>query len=550
MQDTLSSDFTYVGSDQTSEYVRACESIAQEIESQYNISATSVLRIIKKTSTRFQLCTIPKNEDIIRFLPNESKHRQTLMVRPIKSASGVVVIAVMPKPSNCPHGRCIYCPGGITINTPLSYTGSEPSTRSAKQFGYDPYKQVHSKLTQLKARGHDIGKVELVIVGGTFPSMPEHYQRAFAKSCYDALNSAGTRSCSSMNLNEAIKLNETAYSRCVGFTVETKPDYCKEKQIDLMLELGITRVEIGVQSLRDEIYKIVNRGHSLNDVVEAFKLSREAGYKIVAHMMPGLPGSTPKKDIEDFQRLFQDPSFKPDMLKIYPTLVLKDTGLYKMYSAGRYEAYSDEDLIEVLVAAKKIVPPWIRIMRIQREIESKDIIAGPTSGNLRQLVLQRLHLQGAACNCIRCREIGLHRRCILSKEEVTLRRVDYAASNGQEVFLSIESIDKTTILGFLRLRKGVFSHRSELVYEQHEPIAIIRELHIYGQMLNVGNPGTGRSYQHRGYGMQLIQEAERITKDEFGTKKLAVISAVGTREYYKKLGYVPNGPYMSKVLFN
>ena len=550
MQDTLSSDFTYVGSDQTSEYVRACESIAQEIESQCNISPTSILRIIKETSSRFQLCTIPKNEDIIRFLPNESQHRQTLMVRPIKSASGVVVIAVMPKPSNCPHGRCIYCPGGIAINTPLSYTGSEPSTRSAQQFGYDPYKQVRSKLTQLKARGHDIGKVELVIVGGTFPSMPEQYQRAFAKSCYDALNSAGTRSCSSMNLNEAIKLNETAYSRCVGFTVETKPDYCKEKQIDLMLELGITRVEIGVQSLRDEIYQIVNRGHSLNDVVEAFKLSREAGYKIVAHMMPGLPGSTPKKDIEDFQRLFQDPSFKPDMLKIYPTLVLKDTGLYKMYSKGRYEAYSDEDLIEVLVAAKKIVPPWIRIMRIQREIESKDIIAGPTSGNLRQLVLQRLHLQGAACNCIRCREIGLHKRCILSKEEVTLRRVDYAASNGQEVFLSIESIDKTTILGFLRLRKGAFSHRSELVYEQHEPIAIIRELHIYGQMLNVGNPGTGRSYQHIGYGMQLIHEAERITKDEFGTKKLSVISAIGTREYYKKLGYVPNGPYMSKVLSN
>lgn len=531
-------------SEEDSNYVQACKSIVEQIHDKGDLSIKSILTIIKQTASKYHLSTLPKNEDIIEYLPNDSHYRKVLMIRPVKTASGVVVIAVMPKPFGCPHGRCIYCPGGIEFNTPLSYIGSEPCTKSAQQFGYDPYRQVQSKLSQLHMRGHDVGKVELVIVGGTFPFMPVEYQKDFAKSCFDALN--GIKH--SINLQEAIINNETAKNRCVGFTVETKPDYCKQQHIDLMLELGVTRIEIGIQSLRNEVYRTVNRGHTLEDVIRSFQVARDAGYKIVAHMMPGLPNSTPEKDIQDFQTLFEDPSFKPDMLKIYPTLVIKHTGLCKLYQDGRYHAYSDNDLMAVLVAVKKMVPQWIRIMRVQREIEPKDIIAGPKNGNLREIVLQKLHEMGLRCNCIRCREAGLQRRC-LSEDEVIMNRIDYLASNGDEVFLSFESLDKSIILGFLRLRKVTNPYRKELKeYNKNNAAAIVRELHVYGQMLNIGNRDNDKSCQHKGYGIRLMHEAERIAKDEFGVKKLSVISAVGTREYYRKLGYIQNGPYVSKML--
>jgi elongator complex protein 3 len=259
-------------------------------------------------------------------------------------------------------------------------------------------------------------------------------------------------------------------------------------------------------------------------------------------MMPGLPGSSSKKDIEDFRRLFEDDAFKPDMLKIYPTLVLEHTGLFKMHGSGKYQAYSEDELINVIVEAKKAVPEWVRIMRIQREIESEDIIAGPKSGNFRQIVLKKLRQQGYRCKCIRCRETGLQRR-YPSEDEVILRRTDYSASGGREIFLSHESKAGDTILGFLRLRKVAKPHRAEL-----EGSAVVRELHIYGQAISIGRSDRRDSYQHRGLGMKLLKEAERISKDELGVDKIAVISAVGTRQYYKKLGYQQDGPYVSKVL--
>ena len=575
-------------------YIAACKSIAYEIQTNKKITTTLssnkiIFDIIKKVSSQYHLDVIPKREHIIRYLPCNSIYRKLLTVKPTRTASGVAVIAVMPKPFGCPHGRCIYCPGGIEFNTPMSYTGTEPSTKVAQSFLYDPYKQIKSKLYQLRAMGHDIGKVELVIVGGTFPFMPIEYQKGFAKSCFDALNDTdySNRSSSSSfaaDLQEAIEINETASVRCVGFTVETKPDYCNRKHIDLMLELGITRIEIGIQSLRDEVYKEVNRGHTLSDVIQSFRLARDAGYKIVAHMMPGLPNSTVEKDIQDFKRLFQDPLFKPDMLKIYPTLVLKNTGLYKLYNTGNYSPYSDDDMIDLLIEVKKMVPPWIRIMRVQREIESKDIIAGPKKGNLRQIVLEKLKKMGLKCSCIRCREIGLQKVGFLSEDEVMMNRIDYAASDGQEVFLSFETKDSSKVLGFLRLRKVTNPYRNELQFDElyddnnnndlstnsdyfypyantndlsqkknipsstPPAAAVVRELHVYGQMINVGNRGTNDAYQHRGYGGQLMAEAEKIAKYEFGVERLSVISAIGTREYYKKMGYVKNGPYVTKVL--
>jgi elongator complex protein 3 len=518
-------------------YQQACKSIAEHIESSNSpLSLKQVLKIVRQVASEYHLHTIPRNEHIIHYLQDD-RYRRLLLVKPAKTASGVAVIAVMPKPYRCPHGRCIYCPGGIEFNTPLSYTGTEPATKIAQRFSYDPYQQVHSKIEQLQSRGHDTGKTEVVVVGGTFPFMPGDYQREFAKSCYDALN--GNKS---LTLQQAIATNETADNRCVGFTVETKPDYCKESHIDLMLELGVTRIEIGIQSLNNNVYRLVNRGHTLDDVVYAFKIARDAGYKIVAHMMPGLPGSSSKKDIEDFRRLFKDDAFKPDMLKIYPTLVLENTGLFNMHRSGKYQAYSDEELVNVIVEAKKAVPEWVRIMRIQREIESKDIIAGPNSGNLRQIVFKKLREQGYRCKCIRCRETGLQRR-YPSEDEIILRRIDYSASKGSEIFLSYETKAGDTILGFLRLRKVARPHRAEL-----DGSAVVRELHIYGQAISIGISDRRDSYQHKGLGMRLLKEAERISKDDFGVDKIAIISAVGTRQYYKKFGYQQDGPYVSKEL--
>jgi elongator complex protein 3 len=517
-------------------YQQACRSIAEQIEGRNLLSVRQALKVVREVASAYHLGTMPRNEHIMQYF-HDDRYRRLLMVKPVKTASGVAVVAVMPKPYECPHGRCTYCPGGIEFNTPLSYTGTEPATKAAQKSGYDPYMQVRGKLEQLQSRGHDTGKTEIVIVGGTFPFMPAGYQRQFAKSCYDALN--GMKSSS---LEQAIAANETADNRCVGFTVETKPDYCKELHIDLMLELGVTRVEIGVQSLRNSVYKLVNRDHTLEDVVDAFRIARDSGYKIVAHMMPGLPGSSPEKDVEDFRRLFEDDAFKPDMLKIYPTLVLEHTGLFRMHQSGKYHAYSDDDLVRVIVEAKKVVPEWVRIMRVQREIESKDIVAGPRSGNLRQIVLRKLGQQGNNCRCIRCRETGLQRR-YPAEEDVVSRRTDYSASGGREIFLSYESSDGNTILGFLRLRKVARPHRGELAGS-----AIVRELHVYGQAVSVGSKEIDASYQHRGYGSKLLKEAERIAKDELGVTKIAVISAVGTRQYYKRLGYSQDGPYVSKVL--
>ena len=208
-------------------YSQACKSIALQLEKNNNMSLKEINKIISFTCSVYKLSVIPKNEHIISYLPKNSNYRNILLVKPVKTASGVAVIAVMPKPYACPHGRCIYCPGGIEYNTPMSYVGTEPSTKIAQSYEYDAYKQVKSKLSQLHQRGHNITKIELVIVGGTFPFMPELYQREFAKRCFDALNDD-----ISSTLEESIIKNEYAKIRCVGFTVETKPDYCKEKHVD------------------------------------------------------------------------------------------------------------------------------------------------------------------------------------------------------------------------------------------------------------------------------------------------------------------------------
>ena len=527
-------------------YEELCREIATELESIQNPHRKEVMAVIKKSCSKHRVPFIPGNQSILKYVSSHSMIRRLLKVKPVKTASGVAVIALMPKPFPCPHGKCIYCPGGVDANVPLSYTGTEPCARYAQQFNFDPFKQIQSKLKQLYLRGHGVDKIELVVVGGTFPFFPAEYQRDFVKSSFDALNGIHSR-----NLKDSMEINEKAANRCVGFTVETKPDYCKSSHVDTMLELGMTRVEIGVQSLQEDTYKLVNRGHTLHDVRESFQIARDAGYKIVAHMMPGLPGSTPTRDIEDFYKLYDDPLLKPDMLKIYPTLVLQNTGLYNLHKNGKYEAYSDDDYIRILVEVKRAVPSWIRIMRVQREIEDKYIVAGPRKGNLRQSALQKLRELGLRCRCIRCRESGLQKRKLFQEKEICLTRKNYVASGGKEVFLSFESEDRFILLGFLRLRIPAFPLRPEIRAQDNLGFgdsAIIRELHIYGVSVDIGCFPGNDSCQHKGYGLKLMREAERIARDEFGLRRISVLSAVGTRDYYRKIGYSKNGPYMTKFL--
>jgi elongator complex protein 3 len=520
-------------------FSKACNEISQNLLLIDEPTKGQIKEEIRKTCGKYSLDRMPKSHEILSMVKGDdfSKLRKVLLKKPIKTGSGVAVIALMPKPFACPHGRCTYCPGGIEFNSPNSYTGKEPSTLNAIENEYDPKLQITTKIDKLIAYGHDPSKMELVIVGGTFLFMPRDYQENFIKSCYDALNGIDSK-----NLQEAKSNNEHAKIRNVGFTIETKPDYCKKEHVDWMLNYGVTRIEIGVQSLQERVYKIVNRGHSYSDVTESFQISKDAGYKIVAHMMPGLPTVTPAEDISDFKKLFDDPQLRPDMLKIYPSLVLENTPMYDDYKQGKYSPYSDEDLINVLTEMKKNVPKWVRIMRVMREIGPDEIIAGPKSGNLRQIVHQNLAKQGISCKCIRCREAGLTKKNF-DEQTLKLNRINYESSGGDETFLSYEDPDES-IYGFLRLRNpSIHAHRKEVGTDS----CIVRELHVYGKSLRVGEKGE-KEIQHSGLGKNLMKEAEKISREEFDAKRLLVISAVGTREYYQKLGYSLYGPYMSKSL--
>jgi elongator complex protein 3 len=411
--------------------------------------------------------------------------------------------------------------------------------KSALAVEFDPYLQVRKCLEKYEANGHGVGKVETIIEGGTFIAVQGDYQLSFVKGVYDGLNGAV-----SDTLEGAQSLNESAPSRCVGLTLESKPDWCRPQDIDLMLSYGITRLEIGVQSLRDDVLARSNRGHSVEDSVNAFRVARDAGLKITAHMMPGLPGATPEKDLADLRRLFEDDDFRPDMSKMYPTLVVPGTALARQFEAGLYEPYSQDAVVELLSEMKRFVAPWHRIMRIQREIPAKEIVGGVRDGNLRQLVLERAEEKGISCHCIRCREVVLRHPVALSESDsLKYAETRYRASGGEEVFGSFEFEKSGLVAAFVRLRvPSTLAHRPEM-----KEAAVVRELRTYGRTVGVGSRDDA-AWQHRGLGAALMGRIERIAKEEFDAKNLLVTSAVGTRNYYRKLGYGRYGPYMSKAL--
>ena len=494
----------------------------------------------KRAAAAYSLDRYVSNSEILRVLPADSRGRfeEFLRVHPRRSASGIVVVTAFSAPFPCPHGTCVFCPGGPRAGTPQSYLPRSPGMKSALDSGFDPYLQVRKCLAKYEANGHETGKVETIIEGGTFIAVPRDYQLGFVKGVYDGLN--GSKSDSLLSAQEA---NEGAASRCVGLTLESKPDWCRPQDVDLMLGYGITRLEIGVQSLRDRVLAKSNRGHTAEDSETAFQVARDAGLKVTAHMMPGLPGATPAEDLEDLRRLFEDESFMPDMSKLYPTLVVPGTSLSKRFEAGLYEPYPLETVVELLSEMKRSVPPWHRIMRIQREIPADEISGGVRDGNLRQLVLQRVAEKGFACRCIRCREVALREPGADGGDPLAYKEVRYGASGGVEVFGSFESAKSGVIAGFVRLRlPSPRAHRPEMARA-----AVVRELRVYGRAVGVGRR-LGSAWQHRGLGGELMANAEKVAAEDLGASRLLVTSAVGTRNYYRRLGYERDGPYMARRL--
>jgi elongator complex protein 3 len=442
---------------------------------------------------------------------------------------------------------------------------------------YNPYLQTRNRLDQLKRLGHDCDKVEFIIMGGTFMSLDKEYRDYFIRNLHDALSGH-----TSQSVEEAVRYSEQSKTKCIGITIETRPDYCLKPHLSNMLSYGCTRLEIGVQSIYEDVARDSNRGHTVAAVTKCFQFSKDTGFKVVAHMMPDLPNMDMERDMEGFKEFFENPAFRADGLKIYPTLVIRGTGLYELWKTGQYKNYSPNALIDLIAKILSLVPPWTRVYRIQRDIPMPLVTSGVENGNLRELALWRMKDLGLKCRDVRTREVGIqniHNKIL--PDRIDLIRRDYYANGGWETFLAYEDPYQDILIGLLRLRKcsAETTFRPELTkntmngsvvplpkeftkeeeQEQDEYIkqnaeqdiqcSIVRELHVYGSVVPVHERDPTK-FQHRGFGTLLMEEAERIAREEHGSLKLAVISGVGTRNYYKKLGYTLDGPYMSKWLYD
>jgi elongator complex protein 3 len=514
------------------------------------ISRGKITSIKARIGKKYHHSKVIKNATILNFATEKEREivTQILKRRKTRTLSGVSVIAIMTEPLPCP-GTCIYCPGSDSQpgeKVAQSYTGREPAAMRSIHNNYDSYLQVQSRIKDLEVIGHDVDKIELIIMGGTFLSTDIKYQEEFIKGAFEGVIEKRVKS-----LGEAIMFAETSKRRIVGITIETRPDYCKENDIDRMLKYGTTRVELGIQTVFDDIYNLVRRGHTSADSIEAIRIAKDAGLKINAHIMPNLPGSSIDKDLELFDNLFSIPDYRPDMLKIYPTLVIKGTELYNWWKQGKYSPYLDKELINLLAKVKSNLPPYVRIQRIMRDIPANLIEAGCRKSNLRQLVQQKLKEMETTCKCIRCREFGISKRKEITKEsaldEVKLYRQDYEASKGQEIFISYENRQENYLVGYLRLRKpSEFAHRPEL---NDGKTMIVREIKVVGELVPKDmKPNRFNQIQHRGYGKLLMQNAEKIAKEDFDAKKLAVISGIGVKQFFYDLGYKSDGVYVSKAL--
>ncbi|KXK25872.1 MAG: coproporphyrinogen III oxidase [candidate division WS6 bacterium OLB20] len=511
---------------------------------------------------------------------------ERIRMKPTRTVSGVAPVTVLTKPFPCP-GKCIFCPNDVRM--PKSYLADEPGAQRAERNMFDPYLQVFNRLRAFMNTGHSTDKVELIVLGGTWSFYPEEYQIWFIKRCFDALNDFGVRDrrdeVKSVNmfeeanriprktadgrtrsyneivhavsrgatrdlltaselsswseLEEAQVANESASSRCVGLVIETRPDYIDEHEVIKIRRLGATKVQIGIQSLNDRVMELNRRGHGAKETAAAIHLLRRAGFKIHAHWMPNLYGSTPDSDIDDYKKLWQ-PEFSPDELKIYPTSVIANTVLHEKYKQGEYSPYTYEELLQVLTGTMPLTPRYCRLTRVVRDIPSTDIVAGNKRTNFRQIAEEELNKMGSPCQCIRCREIRGRK---ISPEDLQEERIEYKTSAGTEHFLSWKTRSDDRIVGFLRL---LLPDDGDHFIPELAGNAVIREVHVYGQVVALGERQEGRT-QHLGIGSRLIRTAEDIARSG-GFSAISVISAIGTRKYYYRLGFRLHSLYMHKPL--
>ena len=491
---------------------------------------------------KYRLSAVPKNSAILAAAGPEDREtlRKILLVKPTRTLSGVAPVAVMTSPYPCPHGKCLPCPGGPDhpFHSPQSYTGEEPAAKRAREHDFDPFRQVHARLEQFEILGHRVDKVELIVMGGTMTARPVEYQHEFVSRCIEAMNTypGGSPSLAPLPVADVEAANEMSAIRCIAITFETRPDWCRREHIERMLDLGVTKVELGVQHVDDEILTYNRRGCTVADAVEANTLLRDAGFKVGFHMMPNLPHSTIESDRAMFETIFSDPRFKPDFLKIYPTLVTPGSEIKEHWERGIYSPYPEDELVDLIAYAKSLIPEFTRLQRIQRDIPAKLIVAGSKHSNFRQLAQNRLTATGRHCRCIRCREIGR----LPSVAEAEIQVIPYEACGGTEHFISAVSGD--SLIGFARLRFPSAVFRQELANA-----ALLRELHVYGSLVSVGKDAESEEWQHRSYGRVLLARAEEIAAGA-GFARLAIMSGIGVRPYYRKMGYERRGPYMIREL--
>lgn len=541
-------------------YMRACSDIAnaliQDYEAQLEDTAPrkdlNLNHLRGQVSRQYKLSTQPPLTAIIAAVPEQYKKYilPKLIAKPIRTSSGIAVVAVMCKPHRCPHiaytgNICVYCPGGPDSDfeySTQSYTGYEPTSMRAIRARYDPFEQARGRVDQIKSLGHSVDKVEYIIMGGTFMSLPESYRNEFISQLHNALSGYH-----GANVDECVTAGEMSDIKCVGITIETRPDYCLQPHLSSMLRYGCTRLEIGVQSLYEDVARDTNRGHTVAAVAETFRLAKDAGFKVVSHMMPDLPNVGMERDMDQFREYFENPDFRTDGLKIYPTLVIRGTGLYELWRTGRYKNYTPNALVDLVARIMALIPPWTRIYRVQRDIPMPLVTSGVENGNLRELALGRMKDFGTTCRDVRTREVGINEvKNKIRPSQVELIRRDYVANGGWETFLAYEDPKQDILIALLRLRKCSKSHtfRPELTGQQS---SLVRELHVYGTAVPV-HARDPRKFQHQGFGTLLMEEAERIARDEHGSTKISVISGIGVRSYYKKLGYHLDGVYMSKTI--
>ncbi|MCU4739837.1 tRNA uridine(34) 5-carboxymethylaminomethyl modification radical SAM/GNAT enzyme Elp3 [Halobacteria archaeon AArc-m2/3/4] len=544
---------------ETEAFERVCETLVDRILAG-EIEKDDVESAKLEACSEHSAPKVPKNSEILDYAPQERREEleAVLQRKPVRTASGVSPIAIMTSPERCPHGKCLYCPGGpdSEFSSSQSYTGEEPAAARGVQNDYDPYGQVTLRLEQLREIGHPVDKAELILMGGTMTARSHDYQEWFVKRALEAMNdydvdkepepAEGVSFAEDPEeyewkyLEDVIAENETADVRNIGTTFETKPDWCDPEQIDRMLDLGGTKVEVGVQTTYERINREMHRGHGVKESIDANRRLRDSAFKVGFHMMPGQPGMSMEMCLEDFRELFENEQWRPDYLKIYPTLIVRGTATYDWWHQGEYDPLTNEEAAELVAEIKSMIPRYTRLQRVQRDIPADFIDAGVWKSNLRQLARQRMDDHGWTCDCVRCREAGMNDE---EPENVELDVMTYEVCGGTEHFISFEDFEKDLLVGFCRLRFPNTPVRPEL-----ENAALVRELHVYGTEVTVGEESESGQHQHSGYGRRLMARAEKLAADA-GYDKLSVISGIGAREYYRnKLGYHQDGPYVSKRL--